>query len=731
MLVRLDAARHRLGSHHSAPYGSMRQRGGGFGAGGNGGALAAQQLLQSLFDGAFANGGMGPRRGGGGGARGGGRQAPGTRPREGEWCCICGFSTNRPYREACFACGRARHAAEVGETVGTKGYGGRGPAGGGAQKGGGPFAAGGGDRGERGPFGAGGTRPLLGGRGKELQGAPTFGGYGKGGSYLPSGVGKGPQLSATGGKAVDRAWAGKDGDCDKGKGSNKASGDDRGQATTATGKVGWKGSWARPPTIVDDEGYQLVQPRRVRDKGDQKGGDPAASQGNGGGVSVATVRRRWSDDDGSDDDALLDEGFGGGGDVGGVGDDGGEEVDPRAMRAAFEEHARAVRDMERKGTYGPALDTLRAARDEAEKRWRDNKPPAPLAKRLDWAEAKVRKSQAALTKARLELDAFDEETDRRRAELCRRIEEAQGWYDWRRQQLDGVHAEAAGRAPGRLPEEAGGRRTSELQRRIRSHTLPEIHSILEEVQEGSALHERLALVVASLADAEAKDQQNEQGPAQYNLGDDDSLYDEWGEDDQEDRGGHDDGDACMDECGGHGGGDKPAGWKPEGPGRWSRKGGQREDGQRSPPSATTEARGGDGPRDLAAADGKPSASGSGGLEADGDGERAGKHRRRNSDADAEQEERRASDARRAQELQRQLECATAAQVQSFQSGKGGFGSEAALCAAAQKFVLDVQRAQAQAGELGIEARAEDGRTLLELSPAELSRWSEVHLKEYD
>ncbi len=55
----------------------------------------------------------------------------------------------------------------------------------------------------------------------------------------------------------------------------------------------------------------------------------------------------------------------------------------------------------------------------------------------------------------------------------------------------------------------------------------------------------------------------------------------------------------------------------------------------------------------------------------------------------------------------------------------------ALSLAAQKFALDVQRAQAQAGELGIEPRAEDGRTLLELSPAELKQWVEDHLEEDD
>ncbi len=102
--------------------------------------------------------------------------------------------------------------------------------------------------------------------------------------------------------------------------------------------------------------------------------------------------------------------------------------------------------------------------------------------------------------------------------------------------------------------------------------------------------------------------------------------------------------------------------------------------------------------------------------------RAGKHRRRQSEDEAREEDRAASDARRAQELRRQLEYASAAQEQSFKEGHGGFGSEVALSLAAQKFVLDVQRAQAQASEMGVEPRAGDGRTLLQLSPAELQQW---------
>ncbi len=124
-----------------------------------------------------------------------------------------------------------------------------------------------------------------------------------------------------------------------------------------------------------------------------------------------------------------------------------------------------------------------------------------------------------------------------------------------------------------------------------------------------------------------------------------------------------------------------------------------------------------------------SGKGTGSEKGDEDGgERAGKHRRRQTEAEAMEDARAAADARRAEELHRHLQAASAAQEQSYREGNGGFGSEAALSAAAQKFVLDVQKAQAQANELGVEARAEDGRALLQLSPAELRLWMEKNLE---
>ncbi len=690
---------------------------------------AARQLLLSLFGGAGGGGGQARGRDFGGG-RANRRQYLGGRPRDGEWACQCGFATNRQYREACHQCGRARDVAEVGcatGTFGAKGLGGRALPEGKGHKG-------------KGPIGAGGNRPLLGGRGGDQLGGKRGrdGGKGVATATAPTSACKGIPPWGHGGKTDG---GGKLHHGKSGKGATKAG---LGTASGNCGKGEVATGWTRPPTVCDEDGYQLVQPRRIRvGKGDPKGDvDATATVGGADQRTYAAVaRRRWSDDADSDDDGMEDldggdEGDGCGGDEGGT-----WEADPRELRAAFEEHARAAKELEKRGNFGPALETLQMARDEAERRWREAKPPAPLPKRLEWADGKLRKAQAALTRVRMELDAFDEEANRRRAEICNRIHEAEQWCQWRKQQLDKVHEEAAECAPGRRggaarTEDAG---TREIRRKIRGQMLPEMQAILEEVPEGSGLHERLSLFAAGLADAEANlaEWQEQGGPTMYDMGDGDSQ-DDWGDEERDDTN-DDDGQRQGPNDGGVESG--PKGWRPEGASRWTRTGVQRAADQQAAHGATTEG-GSKGTAQGTEVRGTGSAGAlgdertanagctTGGAEAgDSDTARAGKHRRRHTAAEAERDERAESDNRRADELRRQLAQATAAQERSYQEGKGGFGSEAALSAAAQGFVLQVQRAQAQAHERGIEPVAADGRTLLELSPAELVQWETDNLRD--
>ncbi len=732
VLVRLDAARARLSAHHSAPFGGMQRRGGGSnvgnGKGGGGGALAARQFLLSLFDGAVNGRGPGPAAGKAGG-KNGNRRTSGTWPREGEWQCQCGFETNRASRDSCYSCGRFREAAQVSVKGGARRWNGGGLGGKGKPMG----TIGGGSQWYGGPIGAGGSRPMLGGRGQNPPAGPGTKGGGRDIPHMPTGDGKGPTYAAMASKA---------------NGSKGAKGDwnvqgpaatdlGKGQADATAAKGGPAGAtWGRPKKVFDSCGYELVQPRRVRIGGGANDGGVQTTQGqtgDGSGERPATMQAkcRWSDAD-SDDDGECeedpcdeDEGDGAGGE-----DD--WTTDPRQLRATFEEHARAVKGLERAGGFGPALETMRLARDEAERKWREAKTPAPLPKRLLWAEAKLQKAQSALTRARLQLEQFDEEAERRRAEYLNRVGEAESWCKWRREQLESIHNEAAGGYAARDTgsEAAGG--ATEMRRRLRSQVLPELHAILESMQEGTDVHGRMALVLADLADAETRLCPSGDGDEaeRFYMYDGDTADDDWGDD--EPRGadtygesGHRDEETEGRQCRG-----RTTEWRAEGPGRWTRANGG---------GAAQAANGADytqGTRERAGANGnsgdtKDDGTGTQGAEGNDEatGERSGKHRRRQTAAERSEEERKATDARRAQELQEQLQSATAAQQQSYQEGAGGFGSQVALSWAAQKFVLDVQRAQAQAGEMGVEPTAEDGRSLLQLSPMELQQWREKYLDE--
>ncbi len=388
---------------------------------------------------------------------------------------------------------------------------------------------------------------------------------------------------------------------------------------------------------------------------------------------------------------------------------------------------------------------MRLARDEAERRWREAKAPAPLSKRLAWAEAKLQKAQSTLTRVCLQLDQFDEEMDRKRTEYLDRIGEAERWYKWRQEQLNSIHDEAAG-SSARGSGVAAENGSSEVRRRLRGQVLPEMQAILEAVQEGTDLHERLSLVVANLADAETRlsPSYNDDVADRYDIGDGDTVDEDWEADGPQEAEamGAKGGDRRDDGPGGQRNCTRTAEWKAEGAGRWSRtgnaKGGKTQPRPAAGSGGAAQATNGstiaDEAVERANATREREGTKGGGTDTqevdEGDDEtteRSGKHRRRQTDAERDEDERKASDARRAQELQAQLQCASAAQQQSYQEGMGGFGSEVAFSWAAQKFVLDVQRAQAQAGEMGVEPRAEDGRTLLELSPMELKQWTEQYL----
>ncbi len=164
---------------------------------------------------------------------------------------------------------------------------------------------------------------------------------------------------------------------------------------------------------------------------------------------------------------------------------------PHELKASYDELARAVRNLERRDGFpqgGTAIQALKAARDKAEREWRDAKAPAPLPARLGRAEGKLEKAQAALTRARLAVDNLDAEYERRREELCARVQEAESWYRWRQEQVDALHEEAADRVPRRQEGAAAG--GGEVKEKIRAQLLPEVQAIMEHLEGNPEVLER-------------------------------------------------------------------------------------------------------------------------------------------------------------------------------------------------------------------------------------------------
>ncbi len=286
-----------------------------------------------------------------------------------------------------------------------------------------------------------------------------------------------------------------------------------------------------------------------------------------------------------------------------------------------------------------------------------------------------------------------------------------------------------------------------MRQSIRCQLLPELQAVMEYADGNPEILEKLAMVAAGLVEAENKlgGQDGSSGAEHYDMAQSDSRDGQGGapervgdartrqEGEQDPKGS---------ERGERG---KAAEWKPEGPGRWSRAaaaaaegrgsdsvGGQQQQRQQRqgkgadesgkngghPTEEETRAEGGRGAR---------CAGNDGGEEDDGGDEKPPKQRKKQTEEEAKEEGRAEADRRRAEELHRQQQEAMAAQTDSYNAGQGGFGSQAALSVVAQKFVLLVQTTQARAEAMGVEPRASDGRTLLELSPAELQEWEKEHL----
>ncbi len=406
-----------------------------------------------------------------------------------------------------------------------------------------------------------------------------------------------------------------------------------------------------------------------------------------------------------------------------------EELRQRWLRECSAVKALAARD---KHSSSAALAAAREARDLAEQEWRRSKKPVPLSIRMGFAQKKLDKAEAALTRARLQLDEFDEETDRRRDELCKHIQEADARYRSRVAQMDDLHAEAAGLATEAATGGAADR--SGREGAVCDMVAMELQAIAETLDEGDDARGRINLLLSKVATATATARPQAE---QFDIGCDDEA-------------------AAADAA--------DATWCEESGGRWTRvarKGGSRGKGDSGRPAAPQRGAGTGidpltragtgattahttaaanlgmasndedthraapaGPAPAAVASGAPTAAP--GATARGTRRRGGdmeddttrsKSHRGEDEQELQSVEASGDDHRRALKLMEEQAIAAAAAIEC----QAVFGDERSRQIAGQLFEHKVDLLNTRAAELGISATL-GGRKLIQLTPEELSDW---------
>ncbi len=247
--------------------------------------------------------------------------------------------------------------------------------------------------------------------------------------------------------------------------------------------------------------------------------------------------RERSQQPADDDDGPGDDADGGGG---WEEDETAADKTPADLRRAWDEAAAAVRHLERRG--GPrmpaaVLERARAHRDEAEMAWRAAKPLHPIGKRLRWAAEAVEAAMDKQRAHRAEVDEFEEDTAKRRAELLARQKVDDERVARKQRELDLLRAEAG---PTGTDDVAGRRAMAEIRRvrptmwatrvafeGIQSEVGPALERAVEALPEGSPAWMDLQGILSTVTNIHgvlAQAVTNTDETCTYNIGDGDSAY---------------------------------------------------------------------------------------------------------------------------------------------------------------------------------------------------------------
>ncbi len=398
------------------------------------------------------------------------------------------------------------------------------------------------------------------------------------------------------------------------------------------------------------------------------------------------------------------------------------EPTPTELRAQWQRECRVVRALEAQGAppESTALAAARAARDDAEARWRSKKEPQPISVRMGWAQKKLDKAEQALAKARNDLEYYEEEVARRRKELDEKVEAADQRYRMRQAQMEELHAEAGGSCTARANES------------LCTMVARELQALTELLDEGSEGRGRANLLLSKLADAVGGAQ-----PKSYDMAqNDDDSDDEMGSD--------------VHAGAGRGGGRSAPGnkaedgeptaasWGADATGRWSRSARDARGGRSRSDEGGAAAQAGEGGKGAATsgdpAPATPVAPAApvpmehqegpprlGRATRTREEEQQGpppKSHRGEDDVGLQAVEAQGDDAARAAKLHQEQTIA----VEMAKAADAKFGDGVSMQIAAQLYAHKVELARARAAAIGIDTTV-GNRQLIELSPEQFNAWT--------
>ncbi len=425
------------------------------------------------------------------------------------------------------------------------------------------------------------------------------------------------------------------------------------------------------------------------------------------------------------------------------------EENAEDLRKKLEQEQATVRALAREGISDqhPAMLAALAARDAAEESWKAARKPHPVARRMGWAQRRLDRALRARDKVRDEMSDFEAQVKEQRDQIGERLDRARERVAKCQKALEDLQEEAATEIPNSRKPHGAAEICSKLAGGMRSAIAPHVAALASTLAEGSPAHEQFNLLVAQLEglqgelDQHAEDSRH--GHEAYWISDGHSEA-EWSE--SHDLPGQG---ACADQGGAHPlQADVPR-WTPKGHGRWDKDGGAsgrtgkgtgQTGGTPAPvtpvgPAAETSsgslgassqraparAREGDGSRapterterhDTAAGrDGH-------GSRTEAEGAPPSKLHKGQEPSDTEDARAAASNTTRALELM---------QAQQGAAAAGGFGSQAAIQAAAHLHSQNVAKVTSAAIAQGVQPLTSSGEDLLMLGPQELEQWASANL----